>query len=339
MSIFSNSRDLAQRSFGCISFSVLAHAGALTALILLPQTKLASKSDSEPATALIEASAASNESPASELPSRHSTHEVILSDASDASAVALPPAKVAKSVPKKTAVKKSAPVKVAALVMQKESDVALPEVVKTEEAGPTEEFQPNAIADVEEKNPDVPENLSPVISDDVADFEAPTEEPLPAPVIAKTPVETLPAPAPAALPPGPPTTGPAMAAKSSGLASGGSAVNGVPTGGNGYGQQSGPLIVDASLRKPLNKPQPSYSHQDRVLNREGLVVVVARVRADGSVDDVRIDKSTGSNDMNRSAVEAFKKWKFAPGQEVLVRNPFKFVLKGDSQVDYAKLRR
>ena len=97
--------------------------------------------------------------------------------------------------------------------------------------------------------------------------------------------------------------------------------------------------MDASLRKPVSGPLPHYSQQDRLLRREGLAVVVARVHSDGSVDGVYAERSSGSRDMDTAAVESFKGWKFVPGPEASVRKSFQFSLKGDAQVGYAKLKR
>ena len=37
------------------------------------------------------------------------------------------------------------------------------------------------------------------------------------------------------------------------------------------------------------------------------------VGADGSVQDVKIDQSSGYRDLDRAALEAVRKWKFNPG--------------------------
>jgi protein TonB len=60
-----------------------------------------------------------------------------------------------------------------------------------------------------------------------------------------------------------------------------------------------------------NRP-PVYP--DRAVSRgiEGRVVLVVLVRSDGSVGDVRIETSSGSEILDRAAMRAVRGWRFRP---------------------------
>lgn len=114
--------------------------------------------------------------------------------------------------------------------------------------------------------------------------------------------------------------------------------------GSGAGTNSGVAlgtqIRDAGelVALPGNRP-PAYPQQDRALGREGLAVIIAQIRADGTVGNVSLERPSGSPFMDSAAVEAFKKWRFNPGQEGLVRKAFQFSLHGEAQAMPARLRR
>ena len=335
MSLYNSARDLAQRSFGCLGLSILAHVGALVVLIFAPHGRMETPASAQGVSTIELANTATKGAP------RETTHEVMLASSEDVNAVAVPvpapPPPVARPPVVKSALRQAAP----KVLVQKESEIA---------QVPDEEFQPSAVADTEEKNQDTPEELSPVISEEPlvpppsSDSLAEKSE---APPVAEPPARLAEAPPLATSTAAGATTAAsapaaAVAAAPVGQPNGmivapGSAVNGTPTGKSGYGAGPG-QIVDASLRKPISGPLPRYSQQDRLLRREGLAVVVARVHTDGSVDGVAIERSSGSRDMDQAAIESFKQWKFVPGPEASVRKSFQFSLRGEAQVGYAKLK-
>jgi protein TonB len=47
---------------------------------------------------------------------------------------------------------------------------------------------------------------------------------------------------------------------------------------------------------------------------EGTAVVVVAIQADGSVGEVRLRQSAGHAELDAAAVEAVKRWRFAPAQ-------------------------
>lgn len=98
------------------------------------------------------------------------------------------------------------------------------------------------------------------------------------------------------------------------------------------------VIVEASQRRPLpGNPLPAYPRNDRYLKRQGTTVMVGRVGTDGRVQDVQIERSSGSESMDRASVTEFRKWRFEPGQEALVRKSFAFTLKGEEKIVPARL--
>jgi len=112
------------------------------------------------------------------------------------------------------------------------------------------------------------------------------------------------------------------------------------TEANGAGRGNQLAIVNASQRRPLpGNPLPKYPERDRYLRHQGTTVLIGRVGADGRVTDVKIEKSSGSKTMDQEAFTAFRRWRFEPGPEVLVRKSFAFTLTGKEKVVPARLGR
>ncbi|HRK06209.1 MAG TPA: TonB family protein [Pseudobdellovibrionaceae bacterium] len=97
-------------------------------------------------------------------------------------------------------------------------------------------------------------------------------------------------------------------------------------------------IRDASELAALpGNPKPSYPAQDRLRKYEGKAVLVGRVGADGRMSQVLVERSSGSTAMDASAIEAFKRWRYRPGQQSWVRQPFQFRLIGEATEIPARL--
>lgn len=114
--------------------------------------------------------------------------------------------------------------------------------------------------------------------------------------------------------------------------------------GNGYGVRPGVNekfgIRDASeLHSAPGNRAPIYPERDRLLRNEGTTIFIARVRPDGTVTDVRLEKSARSQTLDSAALEAMTKWRFLPGQEGLIRKAFTFSLGGEAEELPARLRR
>lgn len=81
-----------------------------------------------------------------------------------------------------------------------------------------------------------------------------------------------------------------------------------------------------------SNPLPEYPYQARKKHWEGVVWLLVDVSADGSVDELRVEKSCGYSVLDRTASRAVRRWQFTPakrsGLAVLsqVRIPVRFHL-------------
>lgn len=84
----------------------------------------------------------------------------------------------------------------------------------------------------------------------------------------------------------------------------------------------------------LNNPPPVYPPFARRLGEQGTVLLRARVRADGTPDEVSIHRSSGSAHLDQAALKAVRQWRFIPARRggtavaapVLI--PISFTLQG-----------
>jgi protein TonB len=83
----------------------------------------------------------------------------------------------------------------------------------------------------------------------------------------------------------------------------------------------------------LNNPKPNYPSLARSRHWEGLVVLRVHVTADGGCDEVSVQRSSGHEALDESALEAVRKWRFVPAkrgdvaQASWVTVPIEFELK------------
>lgn len=99
-----------------------------------------------------------------------------------------------------------------------------------------------------------------------------------------------------------------------------------PSGGHGEGASGGAAEV-LDLR-PVVAPLPEYPLQSRRLRREGEVLLKVLVLADGRVGKVEVERSSGFEELDRSAVRAVLNWLFSPpGREVWASLPVVFRLR------------
>ncbi|OLC12124.1 MAG: hypothetical protein AUH29_17185 [Candidatus Rokubacteria bacterium 13_1_40CM_69_27] len=88
-------------------------------------------------------------------------------------------------------------------------------------------------------------------------------------------------------------------------------------------------LVPAQYRDTPLPPYPSAAREQRV---EGLVLLDVDVRADGSVGDVRLKRTSGSPELDDAALQTVKRWTFLPAKrgpravESWVEVPVKFSL-------------
>ena len=85
--------------------------------------------------------------------------------------------------------------------------------------------------------------------------------------------------------------------------------------GGGIGSGHGPYVVGGGVRPPvaINQPLPMYTEEARKAKVEGLVLIQAIVRKDGSVDSFKILRGLGYG-LDEAAINTIAtKWRFRPG--------------------------
>jgi periplasmic protein TonB len=117
---------------------------------------------------------------------------------------------------------------------------------------------------------------------------------------------------------------------------GGSGVGG--SGGAGSGGATSPaprraaLLAVATAPQPVDSRSPDYPRTARRRRAEGVVLIRARVGRRGEVLEVHVAQTSGASDLDRSALEAVKGWRFRPAMhgrdplEAWVNVPIRFQL-------------
>lgn len=97
-------------------------------------------------------------------------------------------------------------------------------------------------------------------------------------------------------------------------------------------------VVEEKVEPPrfgvayLNNPQPDYPAMSRRLGEEGRVLMKVLVSGNGTAKSVDIEESSGSERLDKAAVNAVKKWRFIPARknnqplDAFVLVPMKFSL-------------
>jgi protein TonB len=129
---------------------------------------------------------------------------------------------------------------------------------------------------------------------------------------------------------------------SNGSGSGGAAGDGVGTGlGGGSGLGYGPGFDrgaggraftpggGVTAPKAIYDPEPEYSDEARRVKQEGTVLLSLIVDQQGRARNVRVVRSLGMG-LDEKAIEAIKKWKFAPG----TRNGYPVAVQVNVEVNF-----
>ncbi len=171
---------------------------------------------------------------------------------------------------------------------------------------------------------------------------APVETPPPQPddIVEEQPKETQTFEPPAESAPQP-TTEPASAVSggSSEAGTGDGAGSGAAEGNPGGGEGQGIPPVSDAIEAPAVPPSvmasraPEYPYSAQRRGIEGTVVVRFLLNKEGDVDDVEIAESSGSDSLDRAALEAAEGFSFSPGLDGYGRpvrcyayQPFTFML-------------
>lgn len=102
-------------------------------------------------------------------------------------------------------------------------------------------------------------------------------------------------------------TGPGVGPGSGGGMGGGS--------GGGIGSGIGPYVVGGGVKAPvaIYQPLPAYTEEARKARAEGVVMIQAIIRRDGTVDSFRVLRGLGYG-LDESAINTIAtKWRFKPG--------------------------
>lgn len=85
--------------------------------------------------------------------------------------------------------------------------------------------------------------------------------------------------------------------------------------GGGIGSGIGPYVMGSGVKEPvaLRQPLPPYTEEARKMRAEGIVLLQAIVRKDGSVDSFKVIRGLGYG-LDESAIRTIaSKWRFRPG--------------------------
>ena len=117
-----------------------------------------------------------------------------------------------------------------------------------------------------------------------------------------------------------------------GNGSGSSAIGFGRGSGNGNGVGSWPMGIALTHARYRDTPRPNYPDSARREGREGRVLLRVLVDDQGRSKKVEINSSSGSEALDRAAVEAIKRWRFHPARygdspvESWLRVPIEFHL-------------
>jgi protein TonB len=75
-----------------------------------------------------------------------------------------------------------------------------------------------------------------------------------------------------------------------------------------------PLTLPKLNADYLHNPAPPYPEQARERGEQGKVLVRALINAGGAVSELSVKRSSGFADLDRSALETVKKWRFVPAR-------------------------
>lgn len=133
-------------------------------------------------------------------------------------------------------------------------------------------------------------------------------QPTPAPAVAPQPAPAPLAIAPSATAPAPSAAAPTAAAAAPASANTGSTANAPPA------PPAPPKVVQPSSDADyLDNPTPSRSTLSRRLGEQGTLVLRILVGTDGKAQKIELQKSSGFDRLDRSAMDTLRNWRYKPG--------------------------
>ena len=319
-----NERDLKQRTFGTLGFSLIAHAGLIAILVFSQQP---AAEELSPADVIAEAVPAEAVTDTPIEVAENDEAPTIAANESEAATISEVPA----TIPEAKPVYKLASAKIAkkpAVTKPILTQPAEPEKLSPDIESPTAEQAELAAANADTEptpkpkrstkpTPTVIPKRNQAKSDDRAEATPPS-------IVSSAeqqPTQTTRTERSGAVVAAPSTKGSVSASTMS--------ADETPTTSAKPVLPENADIRDADSLTSLSTKPFNYPASDRDANRTGTVFLIARIKADGSVTDIQIERSSGSKAMDQEAVKTFKQWKFSPEDEGYVRKAVQFVLKND----------
>ncbi|MCD6486882.1 MAG: energy transducer TonB, partial [Syntrophobacterales bacterium] len=96
-----------------------------------------------------------------------------------------------------------------------------------------------------------------------------------------------------------------------------------PAGGNFMQEETG---ASRAAPRYLENPPPVYPPIAKRKGYEGTVLLSVKILANGTVDKLRVKKSSGYSILDRAAIKTVKKWRFETPFTTRVDIPVRFVL-------------
>jgi TonB family protein len=171
--------------------------------------------------------------------------------------------------------------------------------------------------------PPDPENPKPLMpAEDLLAQVASVQMPIDIPQDQSLPIGDLTAPPNGSMSSGPGSGGGIGTGRGTGVGPGTGAGVGPGSGGGmgggsggGIGSGQGPYVVGNGVKGPviLQQPLPNYTEEARKARAEGIVLIQAVVRKDGTVDNFKVLRGLGYG-LDESAIRTIAdKWRFKPG--------------------------
>ena len=73
-------------------------------------------------------------------------------------------------------------------------------------------------------------------------------------------------------------------------------------------------VPEVNMRDVVYAPRPNYPFDARRRNLQGSGRFILHVKADGTVERVNVEDSTGAPLLDKTAIGAYLKWRFKPGK-------------------------
>lgn len=93
------------------------------------------------------------------------------------------------------------------------------------------------------------------------------------------------------------------------------------------GVDPGENVPFAAKDRVIYAPAPGYRLAPRAMRTEGRDLYLLYLRPNGTVRDVGIVRSTGSKDLDMSAMVTLVKWRFQPGAYTRMGVPVQFTIR------------